>query len=637
MNLTRREFVTASSIMAALGLAGCSRAATGGGSSSDSSPDSKASSVDLKEFESLALDGDAWKYDKENDCYYQLGLKYCLKPGSTSYESLAIFVPGGYFEGKKKGSSYTCTVKEDAKVGNFTSSTAPVLMPINSLRLSPQSCPTSYAYNGLSRYLSAGCVYVYSGFRGRSSSYESDSSKLVAGGAPWPAVDLKAAVRYIRYNKKSLPIDAERIFTFGYGAGGGLSAVMGSMGDSPLFDKYLDEIGAITHDVDGKDVSDAIFGSASWCPITSYDTIDSSYEWMMGQFSSDDARADGTWTAQFSKDLANAYGDYVNQMDLRDKDGNSLTLDPVEDGTYLAGTYYDKVLSIVEGAATDFFNDTSFPFTYTPSRMSDPCFPGDPNFDASASEEIDAVTGGTDANATATDQSASGTEDGTQDANSTTGVSKVQSTVYDSASSYISALNGDDRWLSYSSSAQSARVNDLWNYVEHCRKAEKSVCAFDALDRSNTTNQLFGIGDESTLHFDATASDLLDKNQDTYAKLSNWKADYVSDWKNDLAKKDSEDQTVTDRVNAMNPLYTLSGHYDGFGKATVAPHWRVNTGLFQSENSLANELNLASVLVNYDGVKDLSFTAVWAKGFELAEKSGNAQDNLITWVEGCCK
>ena len=72
--------------MAALGLAGCSRAATGGGSSSDSSPDSKASSVDLKEFESLALDGDAWKYDKENDCYYQLGLKYCLKPGSTSYE-----------------------------------------------------------------------------------------------------------------------------------------------------------------------------------------------------------------------------------------------------------------------------------------------------------------------------------------------------------------------------------------------------------------------------------------------------------------------------------------------------------------------------------------------------------------------
>ena len=59
--------------------------------------------VDLEEFEDLALDMDAWSYDEDHDCYYQLAVPYCLTPGSEQYESLSIFVPGAYLTGTDKG------------------------------------------------------------------------------------------------------------------------------------------------------------------------------------------------------------------------------------------------------------------------------------------------------------------------------------------------------------------------------------------------------------------------------------------------------------------------------------------------------------------------------------------------------
>ena len=73
-----------------------------------------------------------------------------------------------------------------------------------------------YGYDGLGTFLDAGCVYVYAGFRGRSAGYDSStgSTDLYPGGAPWPVVDLKAAIRYLRYNKDALPCDTSRVFSF---------------------------------------------------------------------------------------------------------------------------------------------------------------------------------------------------------------------------------------------------------------------------------------------------------------------------------------------------------------------------------------------------------------------------------------
>ena len=174
MNTSRRNFLALTSGLGALGLAACAPKQGGSGNEDHGGTGTQEPEVNLREFEDLKLDVDAWQYDKANDCYYQLGLKYCTKPASTTYESLAIFVPGAYFDATAKGNRYSCSVKKDATVGTLSPVTAPAVMPINSVRLSAQACPESYSYEGLSRYLKAGLVYVYAGLNqiGRASCRE---------------------------------------------------------------------------------------------------------------------------------------------------------------------------------------------------------------------------------------------------------------------------------------------------------------------------------------------------------------------------------------------------------------------------------------------------------------------------------
>jgi len=633
MNITRRGFLGLGMAVCTAGLSACANFGTrssNGSTGSDTSGSTavQQSDVDLNEFSDLAIDMGAWRYDDANDCYYQLGISYCTKPATTTYESLAIFVPGAYFKGEKRLSgTYKCSVVDDATVGSFTPATAPVLMPINSSFFEGQSCPTAYSYDGLSRYLGAGYIYVYAGFRGRSATVESESNSedVISGGAPWAVVDMKAAIRYLRYNKDSLPCDTSRIFVFGFGGGGGISACLGSMGDAKFYDDYLNSIGAATHDgTKGDSLSDAITGSASWCPLISFDEADAGYEWMMGQFSSQGQRADGTWTKLLSDDLANAYGDYVNQMDLRDDSGNQLTLDMAEDGSYVSGSYYDHIVGIIEDAASSFLSQTTFPYTYTPESAEISVFPGDPN-----------LTSTEDVNATV-DAKESGTSVPTTNNKAVSGVTTVQSTVYDSVESYVSTLNGESRWLVYNSHKQSALLTDLWDYVNTCSPVTRGVGAYDATDRSTTLNQLFGIDNETTLHFDETMANLAAAKQESYATCSDWDAQVVNDWAEDIAKTDSMNSDMGQRVAMLNPLYYLSAHYEGNGSSSVAPYWRINAALFQSDVPLTCEANLVRALKHSEAVKDVSFTPVWGASTFMAERSGNAEDNLLAWVAQCC-
>lgn len=628
MNLSRRGFLVG--VGASLGLAAC-------GNQGDDGEHPENTRVDLTEFEDLALDMDAWSFDEENDCYYQLGLPYCIRPAAGVYETLAIFVPGAYFEGKPSGDTYSCEVAGDAKVGKFTPATAPVVMPINSARLSAQASPSAYSYGGLETYLRQGLVYVYAGFRGRSSGYVSDSGEPYSGGAPWPVVDLKAAVRYLRYNGSVLPCNTSRVFVFGYGAGGGVAASVGALGDCGLYTPYLTQIGAATHDAEGASISDAIFGSASWCPVTSFDTADSGYEWMMGQFSDDDTRTEESWTGALSQDLANSYGAYVNGAGLVDGEGGELSLEAVQDGSYLAGSYYDYMMGELEGAAQEFFATVAFPYTYTPGHLVDPAFPGDPNLKEESSAEIDSTTGeAQDGSALSSGDSQATSGSAAEATEGTGGVTVVESLLYDDAESYVTALNGEERWLTYSPSTGEVGITSLWDFVTHCRPAEKGVCAFDAPDRSSTTNQLFGVDDESSLHFDETVSDLIAENGETYASLDGWDNSVAEGWEDDVRTLDSLQTDMSTRVDAMNPLYGLLGCYAGFGVCEVAPHWRINTGLFQTGTALTTETNLVLALGAYEGVEDVSFSPVWGRGFELAEISGDAEKNFVSWVEDCC-
>ncbi|OUO33735.1 subtype A tannase [Olsenella sp. An290] len=659
MGCTRREFLALASVGTAVGLSACTPAERAPEPAPET-PGEQDPSVDLEEFKGLALDASKWRYDEDNDVYYQLGLTYCTKPATTTYESLAVFVPGAYLTGEKNGDTYTCTVNEKAVVGSFTPSTAPVLMPINTGTLSAQMSPTAYGYTGLAPYLEAGCVYVYAGFRGRSAGYDtaSGSDELFPGGSPWPVVDLKAAIRYLRYNAAVLPCDTERVFVFGFGAGGGVSAVLGSSGGAAAFDPYLASIGAVTHDAEGNAISDDVAGSASWCPVTSFDTADAAYEWAMGQYASDATRAEGTWTRALSQGLAASFGAWVNQMDLRDADDTQLTLDETEAGAFTMGSYARELLSTIDEAATNFVQNTSFPYTYTPQRLDEPSFPGDPNLAATRASEaatqgLAPATGvgsqADDGSGTADDGSGAPAGDqaeggaaadapAAEAASALAGVAQVQSTIYDSAQNYFAALNSQSSswWINYNLRSQSVSVSSLRDFALNLRPAELAASPFDLPDRSSRTNQLFGIGEESTLHFDAMVRDLVEQNVDAYAALEGWDPSFETSWVDDLEKVDALETDMVTRVALMNPLFWLSGHYEGYGQATVAPHWRINEGLFDTDTAPCGALNLTLALRKYDGVADVAYTPVWGQGHVLAERSGTATANLLGWVTSCC-
>ena len=317
---------------------------------------------------SLTLDSSNWSYDSTNNVYYQIGVTYCTNPASTTYETLGIYVPGEYMTCTQGSSStYTCSINSSGTKGSYTAKNAPFVMPVNTSGYSAMTAPTSYSYSTVSTFLEKGIIYIYAGCRGR---YEgTETSDSYYAGAPWGVTDLKAAIRFLRYNSASIPGDLGRFYTFGHSGGGAQSCLMGITGNSELFTDYLNDIGAAMEDASGNEIKDNIKGSQCWCPITNLDTADAAYEWNMGQYASSGTRASGTFTKTLSDDLVEEYVKYVNNIKLKDPNGNTLTLTSTN-----AGTYYDYLKSVIEESLNNFLADTTFP--YTPSSDSSGGGPG---------------------------------------------------------------------------------------------------------------------------------------------------------------------------------------------------------------------------------------------------------------------
>ena len=73
-----------------------------------------------------------WRYNKEYDLYYQVGIGYCETPADERYEQLAVFVPGAYMDAADNGDdSYTCKLNDSAQLSGYTALNAPVTMEIH--------------------------------------------------------------------------------------------------------------------------------------------------------------------------------------------------------------------------------------------------------------------------------------------------------------------------------------------------------------------------------------------------------------------------------------------------------------------------------------------------------------------------
>lgn len=644
MSCTRRDFLAAMAAGGtALTLAAC------GGTEQPGAPAATteaAPKVDLAEFKALGLDMGAWHHDGEHDVWWQIGLDYCTKPASKTYERLAVYVPGPYLklagdDGSKDlsqadaSATYRCELNPEGTVGSFTCETAPIVMPVNAAGFAAQPAATAYLYDGLGPYLSAGLVYVYAGCRGRSSGYDSASSRsgdgFFSGGVPWAACDLKAAVRYLRYNKASLPGNTDRIMLFGHTAGGAIACVVGTTGNSSLYDAYLKQIGAATHDAQGATVTDEVAGVACWSPEVSLGAADAAYEWGMGQFVTEGTREEGTWTRALSEDLAASYAGYVNGLGLVDGEGQALSLDETDGGVFTDGTYYEHVVGMVEGALETFLNGTAFPHT-EPSQAPTVTFPGAGVLDAYDAQLESAVT------APAEDVRV-GSATGATGATTPASPEQVQpqpqapgpDVVYQTREDYVASVNGAGHWVTYNERRGTARIASLSALVQSYRRPTLNVCAFDTTARNTSANQLFGNDDNPTLHFSAMIGDLLDARREAYEASGGWDPSLPEAWSGDLAQTDALGTTIETRRNMYDPMYFLSGAEAGFGTAAVAGHWRINSGVARTDAPVTPESNLALALKRYDGVQDVTYTPVWSAS-AVAEQTGDATSALVSWV-----
>ena len=556
---------------------------------------------------SLHMDNTKWNYDETNDIYYQIGLVYCAKPQATEYESLAVYVPGAYMQGvKNPDGTYTCQINPKSKVGNYTAVTAPVVMPVNTGGYAAQKAPSSYDGTGLSTYLSQGFVYVYAGCRGRSNGTNPDGTAYDSG-APWGVTDLKAAVRYLRYNDSLIPGNKNRIFTFGHSGGGAQSALMGATGDSEMYMPYLSSIGALMKDSQGKPLSDAIDGAMCWCPITNLTQADLSYEWMMGQFSSEGTRAYGTWTRSLSRDMARAYADSLNRMGLRDEQGNVLTLTQSESGIYMAGPYYDYLKTTIETSLNNFLKDNQFPLT-TGQRdfQVDGAFPGQ-----GAQESMGGWTPPKGAPVMS--------------------MAQEEPHTYNSEKEYIDALNGDNPWITYDEKTNTATISSVEAFVEHMKQATKSVGAFDDLQKAQAENLLFGNGQNDALHFDGNMTYFMEKRQNTYKNYSDYDDSIRQAYEGDMNNVDALHVDTLTRQLMYDPMTFILVPAGEKKPSTLAKHWRIHTGISQGDTALTTEVNLALALKQRKDVEDVDFATVWEKKHTMAERTGSSTDNFINW------
>jgi hypothetical protein len=163
--------------------------------------------------------------------------------------------------------------------------------------------------------LAAGYVVVSPGCRGRDNKA---ADGTYYGKAPAAIVDLKAAVRYLRHNKGIVPGNVDWIISTGGSAGGAISALLGASGNSPLYDRYLKEIGAA-------DAPDNIYGSGCYCPIMDLDHADAAYEWMYG---ASPLRSGSPANQELSKQLKALFADYQATLNLKGKnDFGTITAD----------------------------------------------------------------------------------------------------------------------------------------------------------------------------------------------------------------------------------------------------------------------------------------------------------------------
>lgn len=255
---------------------------------------------------------------------------YVANPIDAEYEKLNVYIPVEYFDNKT--------------INGYSAQTAPIFfpngvggyMPAKPMVLDQNSNRTS----AMQYAIRQGLVVVSAGARGRTLE---NAQKQYTGKAPAAIVDLKAAVAYLKANDDKMFGDANKIIANGTSAGAALSVLLAASANSEDYQPYLNELGAAKAD-------DRIFAASAYAPITNLENADTAYEWLfqgvnqykaininMLDYHVQRSYTDGTLNEQqieVSNQLAAAFPDYVNSLNLQDSHHHQLSLDKQGHGTF---------------------------------------------------------------------------------------------------------------------------------------------------------------------------------------------------------------------------------------------------------------------------------------------------------------
>ena len=452
-------------------------------------------SMDLADYK------DKWVYNEDYDCYSLEYVVYCENPVDPVKECMNIYVPAAYMNADG-------TINETGEINGYTAQSAPIIYK-----------------NGVGGYAEADASKI------------SDKTKeyLVMAG------------------------DANKIISIGTSAGGAMSALLGTTGNSEDYKVYLEEIGAVM------DSTDDVYAAQVYCPITDLDHADLAYEWMyadLPDYSNDMTGETGTATAfeqALSKEMSSAYAAYINGLGLKDpKTGETLTLS--DDGK--SGSFYDYMVKETEDAATTYL-----------TRLEDGSL--------SVSYSLDDYLKG---NYTTSGKGPKGR--GTEVAGTD--------------------LTGYLKW-----DGKTAEISDYDMYLSVSNPRMKKVMAFDNLEMTDNSAENMEFGDEANRykHFDPYIADILE----------NLKTQFPHEYETYMEAYGSVsgDKKVEESRELLNPM-----NYIGTDKqADTADHIRIRVGTEDGNTSLSVAAVLALALEDKTD-SDVDYALVWAQPHGDADYEG---------------
>ncbi len=261
--------------------------------------------------------------------YYALeNVVYCTNPAEEEYQYINIYVPACYMTTDESGKAVLNekgifgVMGEDDSTLMYMSDEAPIVY-LNTISGYAAGVAPKIGDNRMGgnagycyQFLEQGCVLVTVSARGRTSE---------AGTVPAGLVDLKAGLRWLSYNDEFLAGDSNKVISVGVSAGGGMSTMLGTSGNSELYESYLAEIGAL-------EGSDKVWAAVAYCPITALPFADGAYWWQAGAKEGED------FDAALTAALRDSYIAYMQ----------SLGFDLGDDG--VSGEFYEGFLAEFEKA-----------------------------------------------------------------------------------------------------------------------------------------------------------------------------------------------------------------------------------------------------------------------------------------------